>query len=51
MSPVTPILCVAHVTNVMGQLENDFEKGEHSGNTAFLGLVSTLLETWVHDKD
>ena len=43
-----PILCVAHVTNVMGQLENDFEKGEHSGNPAFLGLVSTLLRTWAN---
>jgi hypothetical protein len=28
----------------MAQLENDFEKGEESGNTAFLGLISMLAE-------
>lgn len=46
-----PILCVARVTNAMGQPENDFEKGEQSGNTAFLGLVSTLLKTWAQMKE
>jgi uridine phosphorylase len=44
-----PILCVAHVTNLMGQ-ENDFEKGEQSGNTAFIRLISALAESWVDDK-
>lgn len=42
------ILCVAHVTNVMGQLENDFEKGEQWGNAAFLRLISALADRWVH---
>jgi uridine phosphorylase len=37
------ILCVAHVTNLMAQLEHDFEKGEQSGNTAFLALISELV--------
>jgi uridine phosphorylase len=40
------ILCVAHVTNVMAQLENDFEKGEQSGNAAFLALISALVGAW-----
>ena len=44
-----PILCVAHVTNLMGQ-ENDFEKGEQSGNTAFIRLVTALAESWVNNK-
>ena len=40
------ILCVAHVTNLMAQLENDFEKGEASGNNALLRVVSSLIESW-----
>ena len=40
------ILCVAHVTNLMAQLENDFEKGEASGNNALLRIVSSLIESW-----
>ncbi|MGH8635637.1 MAG: nucleoside phosphorylase [Burkholderiales bacterium] len=41
-----PILCIAHVTNSMAQSGNDFEKGEQSGNHAFIGLVSTLIDLW-----
>jgi len=41
-----PILCVAHVTNQMAQDGNDFEKGEESGNRAFLGLVSSVADIW-----
>ena len=46
-----PILCVAHVTNKMGQLENDFEKGERFGNTAFLRLISRLAGRWKQMSD
>jgi uridine phosphorylase len=45
-----PILCIAHVTNVMAQLENDFEKGEQSGNAAFRRLISALAESWAHKQ-
>ena len=40
------ILCIAHVTNIMAQSENDFEKGEQSGNRAFIALISTLVSLW-----
>ncbi len=37
-----PVLCFAHVTNQMGQIEGDFEKGEANGATAALRLINTL---------
>jgi uridine phosphorylase len=37
------VLCVAHVTNAMGQDEGDFEKGEADGAAAALRLLSVLL--------
>ena len=41
-----PILCVAHVTNTMARVENDFEKGEQAGNPAFIALISALVDVW-----
>jgi len=41
-----PVLCLAHVTNSMGQVESDFEKGEQNGTKdalALLQVVSTAL--------
>lgn len=35
-----PVICFAHVTNQMGQIEGDFEKGEADGVTATLQLVA-----------
>jgi len=40
------IVCFAHVTNQMGLIEKDFEKGEADGNTAFLDLISTIAQAW-----
>ncbi len=34
------VICFAHVTNVMGTVEGDFEKGEADGVAATLGLVA-----------
>ncbi|MDJ0957512.1 MAG: nucleoside phosphorylase [Arenicellales bacterium] len=34
-----PIVCFAHVTNQMGQIEGDFEKGRASGATDALAIV------------
>jgi uridine phosphorylase len=45
-----PILCVAHVTNVMARTENDFEKGEHSGNAAFRQLISIVSKILGNDS-
>jgi len=39
-----PIICFAHVTNQMGVNENDFEKGESDGNTAFVRLISLIAQ-------
>ena len=39
-----PVLCFAHVTNQMGQIEGDFEKGEANGATASLALVRAVAE-------
>jgi uridine phosphorylase len=41
-----PILCFAHVTNQMGRVEGDFEKGEANGATAALTLVHAVAEAW-----
>ncbi|MDD2601028.1 MAG: nucleoside phosphorylase [Kiritimatiellae bacterium] len=38
------IICFAHVTNQMGVNENDFEKGESDGNTAFVRLISLIAQ-------
>ena len=35
-----PVVCFAHVTNQMGQVEGDFEKGHANGTTAALGIIA-----------
>ena len=34
-----PVICFAHVTNQMGQIDGDFEKGDHNGTARTLKLV------------
>ena len=34
-----PVICFAHVTNQMGQIEGDFEKGHASGTTDALAIL------------
>lgn len=41
-----PVLCFAHVTNQMGQIEGDFEKGEANGATAALALIEAVAAAW-----
>ena len=36
------ILCLAHVTNTMGQSNEDFEKGEADGTAGALAVLSAL---------
>jgi uridine phosphorylase len=38
-----PVLCVAHVTNTMGQAERDFEKGEADGAADALTLLDAIV--------
>jgi uridine phosphorylase len=38
-----PVVCFAHVTNTMGQVEGDFEKGEADGSAASLVLIAAVV--------
>ncbi len=40
------VICFAHVTNRMATVENDFEKGEHAGNTAMVHLLTIIAREW-----
>jgi uridine phosphorylase len=44
------VLCFAHVTNRMATVENDFEKGEGDGNTAFVALLQAVADAWEEQK-
>lgn len=41
-----PVLCLAHVTNQMGRIEGDFEKGVADGAQASLQVVSRVARRW-----
>jgi len=38
-----PVLCLAHVTNMMGQLGEDFEKGEADGAVDALAALEAVV--------
>jgi len=40
------IICFAHVTNSMGQMEGDFEKGEACGSRAALHVIEQTAHLW-----
>jgi uridine phosphorylase len=42
----TPMLCFAHVTNQMAQVEGDFDKGEGDGAAATLALAERVVQAW-----
>jgi hypothetical protein len=37
------VLCLAHVTNTMGQSGDDFEKGEADGTSDTLAVLDTII--------
>lgn len=39
----TAVLCLAHVTNTMGQTSLDFEKGAHDGTSEALNLLDAII--------
>jgi uridine phosphorylase len=43
-----PLLCFAHVTNQMGQIEGDFEKGIADGAEESLKVISLVAQKWHH---
>jgi uridine phosphorylase len=44
-----PVLCFAHVTNQMGQIEGDFEKGEADGSVDALAVLVATAEAILQD--
>jgi uridine phosphorylase len=44
------VLCLAHVTNTMGQAERDFEKGEADGSADALRVLEDIVKAW-WDRD
>jgi len=38
-----PVICYAHVTNTMGQVHGDFEKGEGDGSAAALKVIAATM--------
>jgi hypothetical protein len=45
-----PVVCLAHVTNLLGCVEGDFEKGENEGAGAALGLVAAFASAWTEER-
>jgi uridine phosphorylase len=41
-----PVICLAHVTNQMAQIEGDFEKGDADGSKDALTVLSAILLAW-----
>ena len=41
-----PVICLAHVSNQLGCVEGDFEKGEGNGAATSLALVTALAQAW-----
>lgn len=41
------VICFAHVTNQMGNIEGDFEKGEANGCRDALALISATAKAWL----
>ena len=44
-----PVVCFAHVTNQMGNIEGDFEKGAHNGSLDALNVVAATARAWLAD--
>lgn len=42
-----PVLCLAHVTNQMGQVEGEFEKGAADGAEQSLNVISRIARGWL----
>jgi purine-nucleoside phosphorylase len=40
------VLCLAHVTNQMGRIEGDFEKGAADGAEESLKVISLVARRW-----
>jgi uridine phosphorylase len=43
------VVCFAHVTNTMGQIEGDFEKGDRDGARSSLSIAAATAASWIAD--
>ena len=41
------MVCLAHVTNQLGCIEGDFEKGEHNGAAQSLSIGLAIAQAWL----
>jgi uridine phosphorylase len=41
-----PVICLVHVTNKLGSIDGDFEKGEDNGARQSIDLVTALFSAW-----
>ena len=41
-----PVLCIAHVTNQLGCIEGDFEKGDENGACSSIDLLMAFSAAW-----
>ena len=42
-----PVICFAHITNQMGNVENDFEKGEAQGSLDAIKVIAQAASAWL----
>jgi len=45
-----PVVCFAHVTNRMGSIAGDFEKGEAAGSQDALKVIALTARAWIGDR-
>ncbi len=45
------VICFAHITNQMGSIENDFEKGAKGGSLDALQVISLAAKSWLNCPD
>jgi uridine phosphorylase len=44
-----PVICLAHVSNRLGCVEGDFEKGHSNGACSSIALVTAIASAWTSD--
>ncbi len=45
-----PVVCFAHVTNQMGNVDGDFEKGESNGSRDALDVIAVTAKVWLFNQ-
>jgi purine-nucleoside phosphorylase len=45
-----PVICLAHITNQLGNVDNDFEKGTAQGSPAALAVIDWVARCWLANQ-